>query len=158
MSTLGEMLSIIENRTNSITTQLQGTQPLTSLADAIHLIHERTQEQAQQHVQVITAMQVIVERLSTQPTTATDGTTPGHFTFGCIQIPHPLNPTYSGDAKVMSLCSFKAKLNNIFDQYAAAFLGDKEKVNYALVSMSGPPHELLATYSSNPPFLTLVLQ
>ncbi|KAF9304240.1 hypothetical protein BG003_001762 [Podila horticola] len=116
MTTLGEMLSIIENHTNSITTQVQGTQPLTSLADAINLVHERTQEQAQQHVQVITAMQAIVERLSTQPTMTTDGATPGHFTLGRVQIPHPLNPTFSGDSKVMSLHSFKAKLNNIFDQ------------------------------------------
>lgn len=84
MTTLEEMLSIIENRTNSITTQLQGTQPLTSLADAIHLVHERTQEQAQQHVQVITAIQAIVKRLIPQPTTATDGTTPSHLTLGHI--------------------------------------------------------------------------
>lgn len=61
-------------------------------------------------------------------------------------IPVPLSPKFKADDQEMSFAEFQAKLSTASSRFPESLATDKDMINYAILSMEGPPSRYLAPF------------
>src|SRR5690606_91248 len=110
--------------------------PLVTLGAAIESLvaAQREQQQAQQAHQ--SSVQVFLERLSRRATQASPRS----------HVPMPHSTKFTGPEGDLSFVEFKAQLKTAVSRFPEALATDKDKINFALQSMSGAPVLYFAPY------------
>lgn len=111
------------------------TAPLVSLSAAIETLtnQQREQQQLQHNFQV--NFQTVLDRLNARnhgPSRA--------------PIPLPLSPKFKGTTEEFTFAEFRAKLTTVAQRFPDSMSSDRDKINYAIQSMEGPPARFFAPY------------
>lgn len=118
----------------SLHQQQQQSAPLLSLGAAVESLANQQREQMHLHNNFQASIQTVFERLQTRT---------GHSR---APIPLPLNPKFKGTTEEFTFAEFRAKLSTVSDRFPESMSTDREKINYALQSMEGPPARFFAPY------------
>lgn len=109
--------------------------PLVSLSAAIETLtnQQREQQQLQHNFQV--NFQTVLDRLNAR--------NHGHSR---APIPLPLSPKFKGTTEEFTFAEFRAKLTTVAQRFPDSMSTDRDKINYAIQSMEGPPARFFAPY------------
>jgi hypothetical protein len=138
LGTLRNMLSVMNTRSESLSSHYEQASRLTSISDAVTIVQAQNQEALSQQTVMLNTMQSMVHQMLEKPAAPV---APESHHHRRVHIPHPFTPAFNGDPKTLSFRAFKAKLGVVFQRFDSAFQNDNQCVNYALSCMTGPPLE-----------------
>ena len=127
-----EAVQLLQQQMNAILQQQVGQ---TNLQATLKAFAANQQEMRTIYEASQLATQQVLERLATR-----SNATPR------LSIPSPLTPKFKAEDAEMTFAEFKAKLSTAFARFPESLSTDKDKINYAILSMEGPPSRYLAPF------------
>lgn len=115
----------------------QATQvPLVTLQTSLEALATAQQEQFQLQQQFQSGIQEVIQQLANRQPTASARAT----------VPTPLSPKFKADDKEMPFSVFRAKMSTAIERFPESLHTEREKINYAVLSMDGIPSKFVAPY------------